>query len=505
MKKTGGLEIRDKLLFALILASLLLHLMFSPPILHRGEAREGLVVQGIVHNQQWILPFRNGELPSKPPLFHGIAASAAVIFGESDFTMRLPSAIGAGIMVVVSFLLGRAMAGRLAGWLAVGALLGIYHFWQAAAEARVDMVFSACVTAAIAGFYFWYRDGTDAARVFCYLATVCAVLAKGPVGIVLVGLVIVGFVAVEKRPRLLWTFWSWPWVGVALVIIAGWYGLAFSIGGEKFLALHLGYENVDRFIGGDAFPRHKMYLSTAVWLATQTLPWNLVLLWSALRWLGGARENRDGRLLHVWWIAMFCFFALAARTRPVYFLPMFPAIALLAARALNALIANGATSRRTAQTLEGCLSPVAAPRSSSLAKWVVVGVLISDLTVALATYFILQHDKRAQARFAFVNQIGTAIAANTPLFAAPDLDSEDFIVLAYRLRRQIDQKPISCAKRDDYFLTAVDPKPDWEARVLVSLERGNTALVTALADGLSTATQNCQATLSTATTGDGDN
>ena len=502
MKETGGLEIRDKLLFALIFAGLLLRLLLSPPILHRGEAREGLVVQEIVHNQQWILPFRNGELPSKPPLFHWIAASAAMVFGESDFIVRLPSAIGAGLMVVVTFLLGRAMGGRLTGWLAVGALLGIYHFWHAAVEARVDMIFSACVTAAIAGFYFWYRDGTGAARVICYLASVCAVLAKGPVGIALIGLVIVGFVAVEKQPRSLLTFWSWPWIGVALVIIAGWYGLAYSIGGEKFIALQLGYENVDRFIGGDAFPRHKMYLRMAIWLVDQTLPWNLALLWSVLRWLRGTRENSDGHLLHVWWFAIFCFFALAARTRPVYLLPIFPAIALLAARALNALIAHGAASVRTGQAPVGSFSSDAAPRFSSLARWFVVGVLISDITVALATYFNLQYDKRAQARFAFVRQIGVAIAANTSLFAAPDLDGEDFIVLAYRLRRQIDQKPIYCAKRNDYFLTPVDPKAVSEARVLASLDSGNTALVIALADGLHTSTQNCQVPLSTAGNGD---
>ena len=498
MKENEKLKFLDKLLFAVIFAGLLLHLVFSPAILHRGEAREGLVVQGIVHNQQWILPFRNGELPSKPPLFHWIAASAELIFGESDFTMRLPSAIGAGIMIVVTFLLGRAMAGRPAGWLAVGALVGMYQFWNSAAEARVDMIFSACVTAALAGFYFWYRDGTGAARIFCYLATVCSVLAKGPVGIALVGLVIVGFLAVEKRPRSLWTFWSWPWVGGALVIIAGWYGLAYSIGGEKFLALQLSYENVDRFIGGDAFPRHKMYLSMAVWLVTQSLPWNLVLLWSALGWLRGTRENSDGRLLHVWWFAMFCFFAVAARTRPIYFLPMFPAIALLAARALNVLIAHGVAAVRTDQALEGSFSPDAARHSSSLAKWVVVGVLISDLTVALITYFIWHYDKQAMARFAFEKQIRAAISADTPLFAAPGVDREDSIVLAYRLRRKVDLRPIYCAKRNDYFLAKVDPKADWKARVLISEDRSNTALVTALADGLPTATQNCQAPLSTA-------
>lgn len=90
-----------------------------------------------------------------------------------------------------------------------------------------------------------------------------------------------------------------------------------------------------------------MYLNVALWLATQTLPWNLVLFWSAIRWLRGDRENADGRMLHVWWIAIFGFFALAARTRPVYFLPMFPAIALLAARVLNAVISQAVACVRT--------------------------------------------------------------------------------------------------------------------------------------------------------------
>ncbi len=214
MKDADRLTYVDKLLFALIFSGLIAHLLFAPPIWNRGEAREGLVVQGIVHNHEWILPFRNGELPSKPPLFHWIAATGALILGDSDFSTRLPSAIGAAVMVMVTFVLGRAMGGRLTGWLAVGALLGMYDFWHAAGQARVDMVFSACVTAAIAGFYFWYPDGSDRARTTCYLATIGAVLAKGPLGIALVGLVILSFLVVEKQPRFLWTFWSWPRVGL---------------------------------------------------------------------------------------------------------------------------------------------------------------------------------------------------------------------------------------------------------------------------------------------------
>lgn len=84
MKDPARLTHIDKLWFALIFFGLVPRLIFAPPIWTRGEAREGLVVQEILHNQQWILPFRSGELPSKPPLFHWIAARAALVFGESD-------------------------------------------------------------------------------------------------------------------------------------------------------------------------------------------------------------------------------------------------------------------------------------------------------------------------------------------------------------------------------------------------------------------------------------
>ena len=56
------------------------------------------------------------------------------------------------------------------------------------------------------------------------------------------------------------------------------------------------------------------------------------------------------------------------------------------------------------------------------------------------------------------------------------------MVIAYRLKRQIEQRPMICGKRNDYFLTASEPLPVGEARVLATLESGKTALVRVLAD-----------------------
>jgi len=474
------LETREKLLFGVILAGLLLRLLLAPPIWNRGEAREGLVVQGIVHNQQWILPLRNGELPSKPPLFHWIAASATLLVGESDFSTRLPSAIGASVMVVVTFLLGRAMAGKRTSWLAVGALLGTYDFWHSAGQARVDMIFSASVTAAITGFYFWYRDGNPSARAGFYFATVCAVLAKGPVGIALVGLALVGFLALEKRLPSFFGLWSPPLVGAALIIIGGWYGFAYAVGGEKFLALQVAHENVERFIGGEAFPRHNMYLDMAKGFATRTLPWNLVLPWSAIRWLRGARENSDGRMLHAWWFAMLSFFALAAHTRPVYVLPLVPAIALLAARALSAAFSQRAAPDNIDRVK--AFSPTAAMeiRSWNMATWIGAGVVLCDLTVMGVSYGAWRDDKPGIARLVFENRLKSEVATNSPLFAVPGLDAEDVMVLAYRLKRQIEQRPMICGKRNDYFLAASDPLPVGETRMLAKSDSARIALVKVL-------------------------
>jgi hypothetical protein len=66
------------------------------------------------------------------------------------------------------------------------------------------------------------------------------------------------------------------------------------------------------------------------------------------------------------------------------------------------------------------------------------------------------------------------------------------MVLAYCLKRQIEQRPIICAKRNDYFLTASEPLPVGEARVLATLDGSKIALVRVFADSGTIGTDNCQ-------------
>jgi 4-amino-4-deoxy-L-arabinose transferase-like glycosyltransferase len=472
-----ALERRDGLFFVVIFFGLLVRLALAPPIWHHGEAREALVVQGIVDNHEWILPLRNGEMPSKPPFFHWLAALPAFVFGPSDWIVRLPSAIGAATMAGVTFFMGNQMGGRKTGWLAAGALLGMHEFWISGSQARVDMVFAACIALALAGFFFWYRDGRRGTRATCYVASACAVLAKGPVGLILPGLTIISFLIFEGRLRDLWAFWSWPLAALLLLVDLGWYAFAYNMGGNEFLGLQIATENVDRFFGRGSFSTENTSFDTLVWLARQTLPWNLVLVWSLIRRIKGAREDWAGRFLHTWWISIFVCFVLAARSRPVYLLPMYPAIALLAARAIGDRI-RSFTEPSDIESIEKARRPWWRPKP--IVKRVGVGVAIFDLTLMLLvkpTYWTDRHARNA--RLAFIEDIRAIVSPPKQLFSAPEVDPTDAMVIAYRLEREIARKPLICASPNDYFLLRSDSTnvPGVETQVLASSTSDEVSLV----------------------------
>jgi len=437
---------RDVALLTAAFALIAVWLLHRPPIWMHGEAREGLVVQDIVTHGRWVLPRRNGALPSKPPLFHWVAAAAAHVAGLSDATLRLPSALAAWVMLLATFAVGVRLGGRRVGWLAVGVLAGTTTFWNAAAEARTDMLFSACVTVALAAFLFWTLDDRAAARVACWAAVTLAVLAKGPAGAALPVLVIGAFALVgERRPDRLGALWSWPLAVGAAVVAVGWYAAAYRSGGAEFLHVQLLQENLQRFVGRGEFThaRWRRPLRMELTLMTELLPWSLVLPWAAIAWWRGRREDEGGRFLHVWWIAILAFFTLAAGKRAVYLLPLYPAVALLAARALAAA-ADG-------DRLFGRLAVPAGlrrrwPAAPALAL-VAVAMVVFDAGLLAANQATREGRAARHSLVPFAREVAGLVGADEPLRVGPGLPASDVYILGYRLARPLPREPVACATR----------------------------------------------------------
>ncbi len=103
----------------------------------------------------------------------------------SEYTARLPSALAALAAILATYELGRRMfnasAGLLGGLLLGGAVL----FCAAAHFANPDSLLNACGLFAL--FFFWcdYAAGRDGWSPWSAAAAGLAVLAKGPVGLLL--------------------------------------------------------------------------------------------------------------------------------------------------------------------------------------------------------------------------------------------------------------------------------------------------------------------------------
>jgi len=432
---------RDFVFLSLVAAILIASVIVAAPIWQHGEAREGLVIQDIVQNQRWILPLRNNHLPSKPLLYHWIAALFAMLFGLSDVTVRLPSTLASAVTVLVTFKLGDLMGGRRTAWLAVGALLGTYQFWAAGTSARVDMIFSAAIAASLAGWFFWYQTESQTARIISYLAAACAMLAKGPAGLVLPALAVVGFLILERRLGRLWQFWSWPLVGLVLAIDLGWYGAAYIYGGEPFLQQHIVRENFNRFVGSGGFRTHKLALDPLLWFATQLFPWNAAFVLLVVRWARRGDIDSSGRFLFAWCCAILGVFSISFGGRSVYLLPMNPAIALLAAREIARFIGppEPGVEKRTAR-----LSLPQRLAWLKNARVIVAVMLILDVSFAVAMPVGRLLQRKQDRQTTFVKQVTTRVANDHTLIAAPSFPATVLMVLAYRLDRNIDRGPASC-------------------------------------------------------------
>jgi len=366
------------------------------------------------------------------------------------------------IMILATYGLAEQTGGRKTAWLAVAVLMGTYEFWDSATEARVDMIFSAAVTTSLAAWFSWYRTGRSWPQVVCYLAVACAVLSKGPAGAVLPGAAILGFLLMEGKVRRMEDFWSWRLALVVVFLDFSWYAAAFFVGGEPFVMKQIVSENIDRFAGTGIFHAHHHRLIPLAWLATHLLPWNIVLLVALVRRLRGHPEDSTGRFLHAWWSSVFIIFFLAAGQRAVYLLPLYPAVALLAARALGQWLDCGDSLSGT-RRLRRFLSPgtVLAPPKRPLALASTVVLIIVCLAIATPVARWSQMERSTQT--AFFERTINLLPQEATVEADPSFPETDLIILSYRLNRPIPRKVAAC-EGTDYYLAMRSALPSCLAR-----------------------------------------
>lgn len=309
-----------------------------------ADAVQPQLIVHVANGDGFVLPRRNGvQLPEKPLLYPWLGALSATLRGSGVdlLDVRLPALLAAVATVVATYLFASSIAGpQVALWAGL-VLVTTPQFAIGARDPRVDMVFAACAVVAI--MLGWLVCAGNAGHRSALVAALCtglAVLAKGPLGLALVALVL-SLGVIVLRPGRGWRIFLTPAVpALAAGLPAVWYAAATVVGGREFLALHLLEENVRRLTGGLDRSPPWYYVEP---LVTLGLPWTLLLPWVVA---GGWRPDRrandptvqqctspsaDLRFVGLWFLGMLALFTLSVGKRRAYLLPLRPALAILVA------------------------------------------------------------------------------------------------------------------------------------------------------------------------------
>lgn len=319
------------------------------PLLGPDEPRYAQVAREMFARGDWVTPTLGGHTWfEKPALLYWLMEAAYGLFGATEFAARIGSAL-AGVLTVL-----------LAGWAArraefesgeglrglgvtcaavVASTLGLLVFARASS---FDTVLTTTVTGALACFYCSEVERGAGRRTWLvgfYLFVGASLLAKGLVGLVIPGAVVVVYSIFRRRwPGLLRL--GVPW-GVLLVLMlaATWYAPVIARHGRVFVDEFFVQHHFARYLSNRYHHPQPFWFYLPVTLG-------LVLPWTAFLFSGvagaaatNARAEDAASKLRVlalaWLVVPVLFFSASGSKLPGYVLPALPGAALLAGDGLH--------------------------------------------------------------------------------------------------------------------------------------------------------------------------
>ena len=296
------------------------------------EARYALVAREMLETGQWILPHLGGMVyADKPPLlFWSIALLSALGSGVTEWTARLPTALAAVGVCLMTWRLGVRCFSPTTGLLAALVLATSGGFFWSGRQALPDMLLTLWTTGAFWALWEWFTGKRRRAAVAAGLCMGFATLTKGPVGAILPTLcgLIYFFMAHGQRPRLTGGD-ALLCLGAFLGVTLAWFVPAVTLGGLEYAQATLLHHSLERYA--------RAWEHTAPWyyylgaFPAEFLPWTLFLPQALVtRSSLGQSQGRDGRWFTVCWlVTILGFFSISTGKRDIYILPAFPAAALL--------------------------------------------------------------------------------------------------------------------------------------------------------------------------------
>ncbi len=388
-----------------------------------AEASRQMLLTG-----DWITPFFNGETRfDKPALIYWCQAIAYYIMGVNEWAARTPSVLAAMGVIALAFytvqwyftkkdeleqvtnLPRRYLTAAVAA--ALMALNPEMIVWGRTGVS--DMLLTGCIGSTLLCFFLGYAQNQRPVVIAnwqfpnqwylaSYVLIAGAILTKGPVGIVLPGLIMIAFALYVGK---FWQIWREmrPILGMVIILALSlpWYILVTWRNGWNFINAFFVYHNIERFtevVNGHSAPWYFYFLVVLLGFAPYAvyIPASLVRLklWQRKYWLQQERSQHLGLFVSLWFLGVFGFFTVSVTKLPSYVLPLMPAAAILVALSWSDLFPTSQNSTPTPIT------------SVSISVWVNVAFLTFISTALFNLTQVVGPDPAAPELYAEMEKSG---------------------------------------------------------------------------------------------------
>jgi 4-amino-4-deoxy-L-arabinose transferase-like glycosyltransferase len=343
------------------------------PLLDGGALRGGYHTGGLLIPMHQDRPRLN-----KPPLIYWAQVASALFFTRGNpyrdaiWMYRVPSLLAGIATVLLVYSLGLRMFDRRTGWLAA-ALLAVSPViaWETH-QARADVLLLFLTTLAMWALWTCFageqpsrdpnalqskrRRASPRTAAILWIALGLGILTKGPITPLVVMLTAITLSILSRQHR--WLLDTRPLIGVPLLalIVAPWvWAVGEKVGWDFYLST-IGAETLGRIPSpreGHWGPPgyHTILLPVLFWPGSLLTAAGIALAWRAARGGGGRtgkgvlgrlRWHLDAQNAHpyafclAWILPAWIIFELISTKLPHYTMPLYPAIALLSARAVLA-------------------------------------------------------------------------------------------------------------------------------------------------------------------------
>ena len=330
----------------LLLAGVWFFTLDARHLLRSDEGRYAEIAREMYLSGDWVtIRYQGLKYFEKPPFHLWMTVLAYHAFGVGDWQARLWVGCSGALGVAAVAGAARRWWGPRAALLAALVLVAAPAWNLGAHFNSLDMSVSGALALVLAAVLRAQHPDTAAPAqrgwmLAAWAAMAVAVLTKGLIGIVLPGLALVVYTLVARD----WALWRRlhlvAGTTLFLAISAPWFVLV-SLRNPEFPQFFFIHEHWDRYTS-TIHHRNQPLWYFVPQLLGGFLPWLGLAprAWAALRHEPAPRGFRPLAFCAAWAGAIFVFFSLSDSKLPGYILPVYPALALLAAAGLEGLLAQ---------------------------------------------------------------------------------------------------------------------------------------------------------------------